>query len=125
MHGVITGLKVRNLLKNEKERQLDFSPRLYLGEGIKRSKLRRIKRKLIHEPFLADVMLLILPENGSDQLEIISSRYLFQNYYSDHTLRVAGIASSREDAFSLVMKITEDCLSSRRDCSLKEFLVWQ
>ena len=128
MHGVTVGLKINdllNLFKNKKQRLLNFSPKLYLGEGIKPSKLGKIKRKLRREPVFANVTLLVLAENRSDQLDIISSKYLIQSYYGDHMLNVAGIAKDHDDAIALLLRITQECLRSRNDCSLKEFLLWQ
>lgn len=124
MHGVITGLKVKDLFRVKKKRKLLFSPRLYFGEGMGPDDLEKLKEKLFHRPLLSNVFLLLLPENDSDQIEFISSKYLVQGYYAEHSLKVVGIAGSREDAISLILKMTEDCLSIRRDCKLKEFLEW-
>lgn len=125
MHGVITGLRVKDLFHVKKKRRLEFSPKLYWGEGMDPKDLDRLSKKLTDSPLLSDLVLLTLPENDSDQIDLIPSKYLVQPFYAEHALKVVGIASDREDAISLVMKITEDCLAFRKDCSLKEFLEWQ
>ena len=125
MHGVITGLRVKDLFRVKKKRKLEFSPKLYWGEGMNPSDLDGLKKELTESPLLSDVFLLTLPENDSDQIDFFSSKYLIQRFYGEHAVRVIGITRDREDAVSLVMKITEDCLALRKDCSLKEYLEWQ
>ncbi|MBO4749883.1 MAG: hypothetical protein J5546_06150 [Lachnospiraceae bacterium] len=85
----------------------------------------KTKKKILETPLLTNVFLLVLPRGGTDQLEVISSRYLAQSYYAEHEVKVVGVAKDRDDAISLIIKITEDCLSIRKDCNLKEFCKWQ
>lgn len=118
-------MKVKDIFKTKKKRLLEFSPNLYFGEGISPDQLDKLKKKLLGSPLLTGVYLLVLPENDSDQIDILSSKLLIQNHYGEHSLKVVGIAGDREDAVSLVIKITEDCLAIRKDCLLKEFLSWQ
>lgn len=130
MLGVITDLKnsgfsLRDLFKNDRKRKLDFSPNLYLGNGIDPQSLDKLKKRLCKKPMLTSVCLLVLSENESDQLDIIYSKQLAQEVYGDHLLRVAGMARTKEEACFLVTQIVEDCLVTRKDCALKEFLSWQ
>ena len=115
MHGVITGLKIK----------LHYSPNLYVGKGISQSKLERFKARIYRRPLLTSACLIVFPENDSDQLEIIDVRQLIQKFYEDRELNVVGLAKNKEDAVSLIVKMTEDCLADRKDCLLKEFLAWQ
>lgn len=130
MHGVITGLKVkqwmRDLFRVKKKRIIVFSPKLYLGDGIERKSLGKLKKRLCKKPLVTNVCLLILSENESDQLDIISSKLLAQTFYEEHSIYVVGMARTKSEAVSLTVRMTEDCISSGRDdCSLKEFLTWQ
>ena len=127
MCGVITDLKVKEFFRVKKKRALEFSPNLYFGDGMHPEDFEQIREKICKTPLLSNVMLLVLPENDSDQIEFFSSRYLAQNYYAEkeHALRIVGIAADSADATSLIIKITEDCLAVRKDCRLKEFLEWQ
>lgn len=118
-------MKVKDIFRTEKERVLVFSPELYLGRSIKSKKLDTIKRRLRTKPLLAGVTLLVLSENDSDQLDILSCAQLAQKVYGEHSLSVVGLAGNRDEAVELVIRITRDCLASRRDCSLKEYLRWQ
>lgn len=125
MHGVITDLKLSDLWTTKKDRILDFSPDLYLGESIKEKKLDTIKKKLLTKPLLANVTLLVLSENSSDQVEILGCAQLAQKIYGEYPLCVIGLAGNRDEAVDLIVRITQDCLSERGDCSLKEFLTWR
>jgi len=125
MRGDITGVKLSDIFKTKSERLLEFSPNLYLGDGMEGAKLDKIKRRLRRRPILANVVLIVLSENASDQLEIISSSQLMQEFYAHQLLYVAGIASGKDEAMRIVAEITKDCLAVRKDCSLKEFLKWQ
>ncbi len=100
-----------------------FSDKLYLGESISAKKLDKIKKKLISKPFLANVWLITLAHNPSDQLDLLDARQLIQRHYDDVDFHVYGIAASREEAFSIVERITQDCLAERGDCRLREFLI--
>ena len=124
MHGVFTGLKVKELFRVKKQRMIEFSPNLYYGESMQEKEFEKAKKKILETPLLSNVFLLILSRQGTDQLEVISSKYLAQGYYAEHPVRVVGVAKDREDAISLIIKITEDCLSIRKDCNLKEFCEW-
>ena len=125
MRGVFTGLKVKELFRVKKQRMIEFSPNLYLGESMREKDFEKAKEQILETPLLSNVFLLTLPRGGTDQLEVISSRYLAQGYYVDHVVRVVGVAKDHEDAVALIIKITEDCLSIRKDCNLKEFCEWQ
>ncbi len=103
-------------------RALTFSPKLYLGEGIKEKKLDKIKKKLETKPLLANVYLIVFAQNPVDQLEFFDARQLVQSFYKDCPLYVIGIAKDYEDALRLVERIVRECISSRGDCRLKEYL---
>lgn len=138
MHGEITGLihnlsehlseilsKIRKIFSVRKKRVIYFSPKLYVGNGIDPESMDKLKSRLQRKPLLTSLCLILLSENQSDQLDIISSRELAQTYYENNAIYVAGMARTKVEAISLIIKMTEDCLADRRDCSLKEFLAWQ
>lgn len=102
--------------------KLQYRPELYLGEGISKSNLDKIKAKLEKRPLLCGVYLLTLSHNPSDQLDIIQARQLVQDYYRKYPLYVIGIASNHEEAVTMVEKIVQECLQVRGDCALKEYL---
>lgn len=103
-------------------RRLTFCPELYLGEGINKKKLDNIKKKLINKPYLANVFLITLANNPSEQLEFFDARQLVQRYYEKHQTVVVGIARDYNEALDIIEQITQECLDKRGDCKLKEYL---
>ncbi|MCI9338655.1 MAG: hypothetical protein HFH93_14170 [Lachnospiraceae bacterium] len=101
---------------------IKYHPNLYLGNGIKKKKLDKIKKKLENRPVFSGVFLICVSRNPHDQLDIYQARQLCQPYYRKYPPYVVGIARSREDAFLLVEQIVTQCLRSRGDCLLKEYL---
>jgi hypothetical protein len=99
-----------------------FRPELYLGKGINEKNVAKIKRKLVRKPLFSDVVLISLSCNFSDQLEIYDAKQLAQRFYRNNPPYVVGIAGSREEAFSVVIEIVQECLQVRGDCELKEYL---
>lgn len=105
------------------KKKLVFSGKLYLGDGVNSHKLDKIKKRLLYKPIWAGVFLITLSHNPSDQLDIFDCKQLIQHYYDQQKLYVVGIASGYEEALTLIEQITRDCLQTRRDCNLKEFLL--
>jgi hypothetical protein len=101
-----------------------FRSTLYLGKSIQRKKLDRIKRTLVKHPEHSALYLLTTSCNPSDQLEIYSGSYLQQSYYQNHPPYIVGIASTHQEAVTLVEQIVNECYFARGDCMLKEFLLY-
>lgn len=102
---------------------LIYHPKLYLGDSINEKKLDKIRKKLENKPLFSGVFLITVSRNASDQLDIFDARQLIQTYYKKHSLYVVGIAGSREEAVELVERLVQDCLKTRGDCALKEYLL--
>ena len=103
--------------------RLRFSSKLYLGEGIEEKKLGKIKHNLLVKPYAAKVYVLTVAQNPNDQLEFYDARQMIQPYYRKQQINIIGIAKDYADALQLVAKITEECLSLRGDCRVKEYLL--
>lgn len=103
-------------------RKFSYSPKLYLGESISEKKLDKIKKRLATKPLRAGVYLLTFARNAEDQLEFFDARQLALPHYRDYTFYVIGIASDWDEAAELVEQIVQECLRTRGDCSLKEYL---
>ncbi|MCM1119535.1 MAG: hypothetical protein NC543_09270 [bacterium] len=101
---------------------LEYYPRLYLGEGINREKLEKLKRVLAVKPKKAGVYLLTLPRNATDQLDIYESGYLQQAYYDRNPLYVIGIAADYEEAVEIVRQIAGETWAARGDGELRRYL---
>lgn len=104
-------------------KKLIFYPELYLGEGMKGKKTDKIKKMLVKKPLLAGVYVLAIAHNPSDQLEFFDAKQLVQSYYDNYPVQIIGIAKDYEDALKLVEQITQECLNTRGDCRLKEYLI--
>jgi len=104
-------------------KKLTFSENLYIGDGIDKKKLDKLKKNLVHSPVLTKVFLITISANPADQLDIIESVYLTYAYYNTHPLYVVGIANSNEEAIGLVQNIVQDCLDAQGNVDLKMFLL--
>ncbi len=105
--------------------KLKYLPNLYLGESINRKKLDKIKKKLENKPLLSGVFLIVLAKNPQDQLEIYDARQLAWKYYEKYPPYVVGIAGDHEEAVKMVEQMVRECIASRGDCALKEYLLCQ
>jgi len=103
--------------------KLQYHSRIYLGESISESKLDKIKKRLKKHPLLSNVYLITISRNPVDQLEIFEAKQLVQKYYSNHPVYVVGVASGYDEAVAVVETIVQECLKTRGDCALKEYLL--
>ncbi|MBR1931263.1 MAG: hypothetical protein IJ833_07310 [Lachnospiraceae bacterium] len=99
-----------------------FCDKVYLGKGMNRKKLDKLKKKIETKPLLCGEYLIAIPENPNSQLDILQARQLVQDYYSRYPLRVVGVASNYDEALEIVERIVQECLRVRGDCALKEYL---
>ncbi|MBE5865134.1 MAG: hypothetical protein E7292_02825 [Lachnospiraceae bacterium] len=104
-------------------KKVTFYSKLYFGEGMKDQKKGKIKRMLEKKPLFAGVYVLTFATNDSDQLEFFDAKQLAQPYYAKHPVEIIGIAKDYNDALNLVTKITQECINTRGDCRLKEYLI--
>ncbi len=102
--------------------EIAYHPHLYLGESMKRKKLDKIKKKLENRPFFSGVFLVAISRNPYDQLEIYSAKQLRWRYYRKYPPCVVGIAGDEREALALVEMIVKECMETRGDCALKEYL---
>lgn len=104
---------------------LTYHSKLCLGDSINAKKLDKIKKKLENKPLLSGVVLITLSRNASDQLDIFEARQLAQSYYRKYPPCVVGIAGDRGEAVEMVEQLVKECIKTRGDCSLKEYLSCQ
>lgn len=98
-----------------------FHKNLYVGKSIKHPD--RVKRKLRVAAGQFQVYLITISSNGNNQLECFHNALLKQKifYRQDHL--VVGIAGSYEEALSLILQITEECVNATGTGNIKEFLL--
>jgi len=97
-----------------------FYKNLYWDESIKNRYL--VKWKLCHRKKQLTIFCVIRAMNGTDQLEIIHSAFLTQEYYKEHPAYVYGIASGYEEALDIVVRISDDAQRVGKTGKLLDFL---
>ncbi|MCR4791915.1 MAG: hypothetical protein K5871_04145 [Lachnospiraceae bacterium] len=100
--------------------ELDYRPKLYLSDALMGRDLTRIKRNIARGKGSCSVIL--ISDNDNDQFDIVTPFQLKLPVWEGKKPVVAGIADGKEDAEALVMKIISDCLKSRGDLKLKEYI---
>ena len=103
--------------------KLDYHSNLYLSAGIDTLKLDKMKDKLEKNPFLSGLFVIYISKNLSDQLDIIDAKMLIQRYYQNNAIHVVGLAESHEEAIEIVKRRVDDCIQTRGDCAIKEYLL--
>ncbi|MBE5868041.1 MAG: hypothetical protein E7293_03665 [Lachnospiraceae bacterium] len=97
-----------------------FYSQLYIGENVRHSKriLHRLKKGIPQK----DTYIITLAA-GKDLLEIYDMKVLCQKQYRDFDRPVIGLASSYDEAVSLIIQITQECFAYKGDCDLKSYLL--
>ena len=94
---------------------------LYIGK-----RLQEKKDKLIEEmeggKYRGGVYLITLAYNGKDLMDIRSARSLYRSGLKESLPMIVGIASDREEAFTLCGTILSDCYKSRKDMNVREWI---
>ena len=78
--------------------------RLYWGEDLKKKK-EKIIRRLNTGKLQRDIYVLVLPEHGSNQLEIYNAALFLQPDFPNDDFFVVGIVRGYEAALELVEEI--------------------
>ena len=94
---------------------------LYIGKAAS-SKKAEIIRGIKAGNAPSDSYALILPPSGYDQLDIIRTLELKNDYYKNQEIIIIGIAFGRDDAIDLVARIVNDSMRLTGKADIKEFL---
>lgn len=97
-----------------------FSPKLYIGEGVK--DVERVKWKLRHAAGCVSVFLLSEAPENRGELAVIHAGFLTQDYYRTHPLKVYGIAHGAQEARALLVKISDEACENGYPGQLKAWL---
>ncbi len=98
-----------------------FHNNLYLGESIKHPELTKWKLRVAAGQF--KVHLVVLSQNGNNQLECFHNALLKQKFFRRQDLYVVGIAANYEEAISLIQYIAEECVKETGTGNIKDFLL--
>lgn len=95
---------------------------LYFSERLARRRekiLDRLKRK----KYVPELYLLLIPADGRNQLEIVSTLYFLQPDYPEEDAYVAGIAGNYDDALDMVEEISAEVYRETGDLNIREYLL--
>ncbi len=99
---------------------LNWSRHLYLGNHIKKYE-QRIRQRLDEGKIDVGHYLITYAVNEMDQLDIISTIKLTA-YQREHLPPIVGLAGTRQEAYELLVHITDDCLKATGDVDLRRYL---
>ena len=97
-----------------------FHNKLYFDEESAKQK-KKIMKKLKHNKETIGVYVITLSLNPEDELDIYPSYVLRQKEYINKDIIVVGIASDREKAMELLVKMTDDCFNEMKAISFRQF----
>lgn len=98
-----------------------FHKNLYIGNSIKYPILTKWKLRVAAGQLR--VYIIVISENGDNQLEIFHNSLLKQKYIYSRNLLVVGIASDYNEAVDIITRITQDCVSKNGAGNVKQFLL--
>ena len=98
-----------------------FYNKLYVGESVKHTE--RVKWKLRLKVGQSDIYLIVVSQNGDNQLEFFQSGLLKQKVFRRQDYFIVGIAGNYKEAVGLIERITQDCVDATGTCNIKAFLL--
>ncbi len=98
-----------------------FYDKLYLGESIKHPLVTKWKLRVAAGQF--QVYVIVISNNGDNQLECFHNALLKQKSFHKQDFLIVGIAGNYKEAVELITRITQDCVSKTGSGNLKEFLL--
>lgn len=100
---------------------MKFFKNLYVTEYVEGRKEKIIK-KLQTGKFPLSYYILVLIEEGENQLEFYSASLLYQKKLQDENLFVVGIAAGYEDAIYLVEDITREVYEKTGTVDIRSYI---
>ena len=99
-----------------------FYKYLYVQEQLEKKK-EKIIRKLKQKKILFSCYVVALASNPQNQLEIYSSKYLFQPGFSTDDLFVISIVKNYEDALEFVEKMFEEVYNETKRTDVRSYIL--
>jgi hypothetical protein len=101
---------------------MKFIEHLYVSKSIKN--VNRVIWKLKHNAGQIKIYITAISKHPTDQLDIYHCSVLQQKYFhKDKDFTIVAITDSHEGAVEFVQLLTEQCLKTRGDCNLREYLL--
>jgi len=98
-----------------------FYDKLYIGESIKHPLVTKWKLRIAAGQF--HVHVIVISQNGDNQLECFHNALFKQKSYRKCDFLVVGIAGDYSEAIELITKITQDCVNETGNANVKQFLL--
>ena len=98
-----------------------FHNKLYIGESIKHPIVTKWKLRVSAGQF--HVHVIVISDNGNNQLECFHNALFKQKYYHNCDFLVVGIAGDYTEAVDIIKKITQDCVAKTGTGNVKQFLL--
>lgn len=99
-----------------------FYKYLYVQEELEKKK-EKIIRKLEQKKILLSFHIVALASNPENQLDIYSSKYLFQPGFPTDDLFVVAIVKSHEDAVEYVEKLLKDVYNETKRTDMRSYIL--
>ncbi len=97
----------------------EWSGKLYMDDKVRKNPAK-YKKLAESGKLLRHCYLITLPMNEKNCMDIYSTREFWFQYYQKRTLKVIGIASSRDSAEELICEMVRDIYAVYRDIGKKE-----
>ena len=101
---------------------MKFYKYLYVQEQLKKKK-EKIICKLKQKKILISCHIIAVASNPENQLEIYSSRYLFQPGFPTEDLFVIAIVKSYDDALEFVEKLVEEVYNETKRTDVRSYIL--
>ena len=99
-----------------------FYKYLYVQEQLEKKK-EKIITKLEQKKVLLSCHIIALASNPKNQLDIYSSKYLFQPGFPTDDLFVVGIVKSHEDAIEFVENLVKDVYNETKRTDVRSYIL--
>ena len=101
---------------------MKFYRYLYVQEQLEKKK-DKIIDKLIQKKVLLSCHVVTLSANPKNQLDIYSSKYLFQPGFSTEDLFVIAIVKSHDDALEFVENLLKDVYNETKGTDIRSYIL--
>lgn len=95
---------------------------LYAGRLIS-SRKDSVINAIDHGNYPPQVYVVIVPESGNSQLEIMPALEFRHSWIKEHCLMIVGLAFGKTEAESLVERLAGDVYADRKDANIRAWLL--
>ena len=100
---------------------MKFYKNLYVSDGYKKKKEKLIQ-KMKDGKYPLSAFVLVLIENGPNQMDFYPTAMLYQGYLMTDNLYIVGLAESYMDAVYMVEEITREVYESTGTADIRSYM---